>query len=61
MKSQKRFKFKCNVDQSNKMLTVAIANESAARVHHMMFAASRRKVITIVARFDRWRFIDSYN
>jgi len=31
------------------MLAVAIANESAARVHRMMFAASRCRVIVVVA------------
>ena len=32
-----------SVDQSDEMLTVAIANESAARVRGVMFAAARRQ------------------
>ena len=43
------------------MLTVAIANESAARVNRVMFAAARRQVTIVVASLARWHFSDSYN
>ena len=41
-----------NVDHSDKMLTVAIANESAARVRSVMF---------VVASLAGWHFSDSCN
>ena len=38
------------------MLTVAITNESAARVSRVMFAAARHQVTIVVASLARWHF-----